>query len=1087
MEELEPIAAVSLRRFVRTHSTVPDLPTAIAVKGFASMQLSGDRAQAREMTRAMLLQLAMFQGPDQVLVAVVCGPDTAGEWEWAKWLPHTQHPESQDGVGTERMVYGSMREAQAGLAPLLHNRVRYSRNQPPNPNLVQIVLVVDGGLLEAEEDPLRETGFERVTVVDLCGYAPRLAASRGIQMLVENGECAGRGATGAMERFAAIDRISAKEAEQAARRLAPYRAATQRASESTGDEGEVISTWSQLLGLGDIGTFNPGNAWRPRYGRERLRVPFGVGADGLPVILDIKEAAEGGMGPHGLCIGVTGSGKSEFLRTLVLSLITTHSPDQLNFVLVDFKGGATFLGLEGVAHVAAIITNLEEEADLVERMRDALAGEMNRRQEVLRAAGNFANVSEYEKARAAGADLDPLPALFVVLDEFSELLSQHPDFAELFTMIGRLGRSLHVHLLLASQRLEEGRLKGLESHLSYRIGLKTFSANESRQVLGVPDAYNLPNNPGGGYLKSDSGEIVRFQAAYVSGPYEGGGSQTDVGEDGHSGDIDVTARPFTATHVDFRAADRIPLPLRREPEQSRPDAELVSNLQMLVSRVRGHGRPAHEIWLPPLDEPATLDQLLPRSILTGEWNPVATLRAPIGIVDRPYDQRRDPLVVDLSGSRGNVAVVGGPQSGKSTALRDLVMAMSLAHTAEQVQFYCLGFGGGTLLGLEGLPHVGSVASRMDEDRVRRTVAEMVTLVRQREARFRQLGIESMAEFRRLRSLEPNASTAATGAHADPFGDAFLVIDGYGTFRQEFDALEQTVMNLAVQGLSYGVHVVISLARWPEARPALKDQIGTRIELRLGDPMDSDLGRRFAALVPMGRPGRGMTPDLLHMLTALPRIDADPDPATLGPAVAQAVSAIAEATPGRPAPHVRMLPERLPREELLRLADDWPTRVDRSAPTLRFPLGINEAELAPVYLDFNASPHLVVIGDSESGKTTLLRSLVDSICESNTPDQARIIMGDYRRTLLGSVPQGYLAGYGSTAPQFTQNMADLAAYVTQRMPGPDVTPSNSATAPGGAAPKSTSSWTTTTWSPPPAATPCTPWSTTWPTPETSAST
>ncbi|MET9488708.1 type VII secretion protein EccCa [Nocardia sp. NPDC006630] len=1039
VEELEPIAAVSLRRFVRTHSTVPDLPTALAVKGFASVQLTGDRAQAREMTRAMLLQLAMFQGPDQVLVAVVCGPDTAREWEWAKWLPHTQHPESQDGVGSERMVYGSIRQAHASLHSLLHNRVRYSRNQPPNPGLTQLVLVVDGGLLEAEEDPLRENGFEGVTVIDLCGYAPRLAASRGIQMLVENGECAGRGATGGMERFAVIDRITAREAEQAARRLAPYRAALPRAGADTGAEGEVISSWSQLLGLGDLGAFNPESAWQPRYGRERLRVPFGVGADGLPVVLDIKEAAEGGMGPHGLCIGATGSGKSEFLRTLVLSLIATHSPDQLNFVLVDFKGGATFLGLEGVAHVAAIITNLEEEADLVDRMRDALAGEMNRRQEVLRAAGNFANVSEYEKARAAGADLDPMPALFVVLDEFSELLSQHPDFAELFTMIGRLGRSLHVHLLLASQRLEEGRLKGLESHLSYRIGLKTFSANESRQVLGVPDAYNLPGNPGGGYLKSDSGEIVRFQSSYVSGPYVGVGSQRDVAVDAGGGDIDITARPFTAIHVDFRPEDHIPLPALADLVEAHPDAEQVSNLQMLVSRVREHGRPAHEIWLPPLDAAPTLDQLVPRSVLTGDWNPVAALRAPIGIVDRPYDQRRDPLVVDLSGSRGNVAVVGGPQSGKSTALRSLVMGMSLTHTAEQVQFYLLDFGGGTLVGLEGLPHVGTVASRIESDKVRRTVAEMVTIVRQREARFRQLGIESMAEFRRLRALDPAASSAAAGAHEDPFGDAFLVIDGYGSFRQEFEALEQTVMNLAVQGLSYGVHVVISLARWPEARPALKDQIGTRIELRLGDPMDSDLGRKFAALVPMGRPGRGMTADLLHMLTALPRIDGDPNPQTLGIGVAQAVSAISERTPGRPAPRVRMLPERLPREELLASAGNWPTAVDSAQPTLRFPIGITESELAPAQLDFTVSPHLVIIGDSESGKSTLLRSIVQSICASNTPDQARIIMGDYRRTMLGTVPQGYLAGYGSTAPQFTQQMTDLAAYVTQRMPGPDVTP------------------------------------------------
>ncbi|MFF0542605.1 type VII secretion protein EccCa [Nocardia thailandica] len=1042
VEELEPIAAVSLRRFVRTHSTVPDLPTAIAVKGFGTIALDGDRVQARDMTRAMLLQLCMFQAPDQVLVAVVCGPDTAREWEWTKWLPHTQHPDAQDGIGTQRMFYGSIREALTSLHPLLGNRVRYSRNAPANPNLVHIVIVVDGGLLEAEDDQLRESGFEGVTVLDLCNYAPRLAVSRGIRMVVENGECLGRGATGNQERFATIDRISAEQAQQAARRLAPYRAATQRSSDVEVEDTEVISTWSQLMGLGDIGSFNPESAWRPRYGRERLRVPFGVGADGVPVELDIKEAAENGMGPHGLCIGATGSGKSEFLRTLVLSLLATHSPDQLNLVLVDFKGGATFLGLDGVPHVAAVITNLEEEADLVDRMKDALAGEMNRRQEVLRQAGNFANVSEYEKARAAGADLDPLPALFVVLDEFSELLTQHPDFAELFVMIGRLGRSLHVHLLLASQRLEEGKLKGLESHLSYRIGLKTFSANESRQVLGVPDAYNLPNSPGGGYLKSDSGEIVRFQASYVSGPYVGGGSQREVTSAGIvGGEIDINARPFTATHIDFRSVDRVPLPVAPsgEPEPLMEDGEQVSNLNMLVSRIHGHGRPAHEIWLPPLDEASTLDQLIPRSVLTGEYSAVATLRAPMGIVDRPYDQRRDPFIVDLSGSRGNVAVVGGPQSGKSTALRTMIMAMALTHTAEQVQFYCLDFGGGTLASLQGLPHVGSVASRLDEDLVRRTVAEATAIVRAREARFRQLGIESMTEFRRLRATDPSSSPAAAGAHDDPFGDVFLVIDGFGSIRQDFDALEQTIMNLAVQGLSYGVHVVIALNRWAEARPALKDQIGTRIELRLGDPMDSDLGRKFASLVPQGRPGRGMTPECLHMLTGLPRIDGSSDPSTLGQAVAGAVETIARMTPGRPAPQVRMLPEQLPREQLLYLAGNWASNQDRQGKVLRIPIGINESELAPVYLDFNESPHFLIIGDTESGKTTLLRAIMDGIAASNSPNEARFIVGDYRRSLLGTIPEGYQAGYGSTAPQFTQQMTDLAAYVSQRGPGPDVTP------------------------------------------------
>ncbi len=1040
VEELEPIAAVSLRRFVRAHSTVPDLPTAIAVKGFATIALDGDRAQARDMVRAMLVQLAMFQGPDQVLIAVVCGPDTVRDWEWTKWLPHSQHPDAEDGVGSRRMFYGSIREALTSLHPLLANRVRYSRNQPANPNLVHIIVVVDGGLLEAEEDQLRESGFEGVTIIDLCGYAPRLAVSRGIKMIVENGECIGRGATGNQERFAVIDRISPEQAQQVARRLAPYRAATQRSSDVEVEETETISSWSQLMGLGDIGSFNPEHAWRPRYGRERLRVPFGVGADGLPVFLDIKEAAESGMGPHGLCIGATGSGKSEFLRTLVLSLLATHSPDQLNLVLVDFKGGATFLGLEGVPHVAAIITNLEEEADLVDRMRDALAGEMNRRQEVLRQAGNFANVSEYEKARAAGADLDPLPALFVVLDEFSELLTQHPDFAELFVMIGRLGRSLHVHLLLASQRLEEGKLKGLESHLSYRIGLKTFSANESRQVLGIPDAYNLPNSPGGGYLKSNSGEIQRFQAAYVSGPYVGGGSQRDITVATQAGEIDVTARPFSAKHVDYRPADRIPLPPDPvdQPEPLVEDGEQISNLGMLVSRIRGHGRPAHAIWLPPLDEAPTLDELIPRSLLTGEYSPMASLRAPIGIVDRPYDQRRDPLVVDLSGSLGNVAVVGGPQSGKSTLLRSLIMAMSLTHTAEQVQFYCLDFGGGTLAGLEGLPHVGSVAGRLDENKVRRTISEITTIVRQREARFHRLGIESMADFRRLRASDPASSPAAAGAHEDPFGDVFLVIDGFSSIRQDFEPLEQPIMQLAVQGLSYGVHVVISLSRWMDARPALKDQIGTRLELRLGDPADSEFGRKVAALVPMGRPGRGMTPESLHMLTALPRVDGSSNPQDLSVGVADAVNRITAATPGRPAPPVRMLPDRLVRDDLLRHIG-WPAGVDRSRRNTRIPIGIDEAELAPVYLDFDENPHFLIFGDTECGKTTLLRSIVNGIIESNERSHAAIVLVDFRRTLLGAVDSERLAAYATNAQGLTVNVRDIVALLQSRLPGPDITP------------------------------------------------
>nr|WP_206037672.1 type VII secretion protein EccCa [Rhodococcus sp. HNM0569] len=1029
VDDLEPVAAVSLRRFVRTHSVVPDLPTAVSLRGFAAISIDGDRRTARSLVRSVVMQACTFQGPDNLLVAVVCGPDTAAEWEWAKWLPHAQHPDAVDGVGTSRMIYGSILELESALGPMLSMRARFSRNAPATPGVPQIAIVVDGGILEGESGLITDGGVDSVTVLDISHFCPRLTATRGLQLVAQETGLGARSAAG-VEVFAEPDLMSAHRAETLARRLAPYRTPSQTVVD-VDDEDAPVQTWGQMIGVGDLARLNPQHAWLPRHGRDRLRIPIGVGVDGNPVEIDLKESAENGMGPHGLCIGATGSGKSEFLRTLVLGLIATHSPDALNLVLVDFKGGATFLGLEDAPHVAAVITNLAEELAMVDRMKDALAGEMNRRQELLRASGNFANVTEYEKARQAGADLDPLPALFIVVDEFSELLSQHPDFADLFVAIGRLGRSLHIHLLLASQRLEEGKLRGLDSHLSYRIGLKTFSANESRTVLGVPDAYHLPASPGAGYLKCDSAEIVRFQASYVSGIYEGGGGEhfdPAVHESADSRPKVFTAEPVALDVVEVIEQPTLPA--------TEPVTETRTTIEVVVDRIRGAGNPAHEVWLPPLEAAPSLDIMLPRSVLNEQPPAHSTLRAPIGIVDRPYDQRRDLLTVDLSGSAGNMAVVGGPQSGKSTALRTLIMSLALTHTAQQVQVYCLDFGGGTLAGLEGLPHVGSVANRLDVDRVRRTVAEMTTIIRTREERFRELGIESMAEFRRLRSGDPQASAAAHGAAEDAFGDVFLVIDGFASIRQDFEALEQQITNLAAQGLSYGVHLVIGISRWGEVRPALKDQLGTRIELRLGDPSDSDLGRKTAVLVPEGRPGRGMTREGLHLLIGLPRIDGSSEVTDLAAGVTSAVAAVGEVTVGR-APRVRMLPDRFGRAELVHAANGWPRGLDAERKSLRFPIGLDEANLAPVFLDFADQPHFLVFGDSECGKTTLLRNIAEGIMASNTPQQAKIIIGDYRRTMLGVVETDHLAAYAPSSEMFTTNMNDLAHILRSRMPSPDV--------------------------------------------------
>ncbi len=719
-----------------------------------------------------------------------------------------------------------------------------------------------------------------------------------------------------------------------------------------------------LLGISGAPTdFDILAAWSGRTPRDLMRVPFGIGEQGQPVVLNMKEQAMDGVGPHGLCIGATGSGKSEFLRTLVLALALTHSSAALNMVLVDFKGGATFLGLDRLPHVAATVTNLTDDLALVDRMKEALTGELVRRQELLAKAG-AKDVWDYGKLRDNGADLQPLPAMFICIDEFSEMLTVKPDLIDLFAQLGRVGRSLQMHLLLASQRLEEGKLRGMESYLSYRIALRTFSPSESRTAIGVPDAFELPPVPGSGYLSVQGGSRTRFKTAYVSGPYR--------------------PEPGTLPELDDMVAPTL--------------------LDVLVTRLSEQGPPAHRVWLPPLATPPSLEELLPadadRRYLT----------VPVGIVDKPFEQRHDPLYVDLSGSAGNGAVVGAPQSGKSTLLLTLVMSLAFGHSPREVQCYGIDMGSGTLAALAGLPHVGSVATRREPELVRRTVAELELLLDRRGEQFIAQSVRSIEEFRDRKRRGEFAS--------DRYGDVFLLIDGWSAFRQEFDALEHQVVRLANEGLGFGVHVIVTANRWTDVRPALKESIGTRMELRLGDPMESDVDRRAAVNVPAGHPGRGLTAEKLHFLAALPYLGG--------------MGAIAAGWRGDPAPPVRLLPTTVRYEEVLSAA------TSRSTKRALVPIGINEDELAPVYLDFDAEPHLMVFADSECGKTNLLRAVARGIMTNYTPKGAVILLVDYRRSMLGFVNTDHLLSYAVSGPQLDGMVKDVMVSMTGRMAGPDVT-------------------------------------------------
>lgn len=915
VEDLEPLCAHALRRFIRAYSTIPEQPLGLYLRSSARILVrpeeSPDEGSAepgtpsregdggtpdpgsdavRALVRAVLGQLAVFHAPEELWLALCVSDERRPDWEWVKWLPHVLDPHEEDGAGQVRRITADIAELDDLLGAEFAERPDFDPDARPGRDEPYTVVVLDG-VTVPEGHRWEGHGYRNALAVDVSG-ALRWRPGRNTLRLTAGPDQVNLVRTDRSRKERSVplgrpDRLGPLGAESLARLLTSRRMSLGTDIAQPLDSDVELTT---LLGIPDLHRHDPQALFARSTGSARLRVPIAVGVNGRPVELDIKESAQGGMGPHGMLIGATGSGKSELLRTLVLGLALTNSSETLNFILVDFKGGATFLGLEELPHTSAVITNLANEVALVERMQDALHGELIRRQELLRSAGNHTSALEYERARAAGADLAPLPSLFVVVDEFSELLSAHREFMDLFVMIGRLGRSLGVHLLLASQRLDEGRMHQLESHLSYRIGLRTFSAMESRGVLGVPDAYELPAQPGSGYLKSGVEALTRFRAAYSSGTYRrrtGAVVQARVASQ---------VVPWTSGWVVPRTVE----PLAEPEPESEENGDEEALLDVALDRLRGSGPAAHQVWLPPLREPSPLDALLPgiapdaeRGLSAAGWPGTGRLRVPVGLVDKPFEQRRDPLVVDLSGAGGHIAVAGGSQSGKSTLTRTLIASLALTHTPAEVQFYCLDFGGGGLSQLAALPHVGGVAARLNPERVHRAVAEVMTLLARREQFFVDHTIDSMNSYRRRR---------AAGEFPDePFGDVFMVVDGWSTVRQDYDDLIPKFNELAARGLNYGIHLLITTTRWVELSAQVRDQAATRLELRMGDPMDSEIDTRKARSVPRSG-GRGITADSkMHFLAGLPRLDGSGSLDDLGEGVSHLVAEVARHWSGAPAP------------------------------------------------------------------------------------------------------------------------------------------------------------------------------------------
>lgn len=1078
--ELEPVTGKALQEFGRYQSVVYNLPKMVSLLVEPWYALVGEREQVLGLMRAIICQLAFSHGPDHVQMIVVSSD--LDQWDWVKWLPHFGDSRRHDAAGNARMVYTSVREFAAEQAELFAGRGSFtprhasSSAQTPTPHTVIIADVDD----PQWEYVISAEGVDGVTFFDLTGSSmwtdiperklqfdktgviEALPRDRDTWMVIDDKAWF----------FALTDQVSIAEAEEFAQKLAQWRLA--EAYEEIGQRVAHIGARDILsyYGIDDPGNIDFDSLWASRtdtMGRSRLRAPFGNRSDnGELLFLDMKSLDEGGDGPHGVMSGTTGSGKSTLVRTVIESLMLSHPPEELQFVLADLKGGSAVKPFAGVPHVSRIITDLEEDQALMERFLDALWGEIARRKAICDSAG-VDDAKEYNsvraRMRARGQDMAPLPMLVVVIDEFYEWFRIMPTAVDVLDSIGRQGRAYWIHLMMASQTIES-RAEKLMENMGYRLVLKARTAGAA-QAAGVPNAVNLPAQAGLGYFRKSLEDIIRFQAEFLWRDYFQPGVSID-GEEApalvHSIDYirpQLFTNSFTPLEVSVGGPDI-------EPVVAQPNGEVLESDDIeggededeegvrtpkvgtvIIDQLRKIKFEPYRLWQPPLTQPVAIDDLVNRFLgrpWHKEYGSACNLVFPIGIIDRPYKHDQPPWTVDTSGPGANVLILGAGGSGKTTALQTLICSAALTHTPQQVQFYCLAYSSTALTTVSRIPHVGEVAGPTDPYGVRRTVAELLALVRERKRSFLECGIASMEMFRRRKF----------GGEAGPvpdngFGDVYLVIDNYRALAEENEVLIEQVNVIINQGPSFGVHVVVTADRESELRPPVRSGFGSRIELRLAAVEDAKLVRsRFAKDVPV-KPGRGMVavnyvrldsdPQAgLHTLVARPALGSTPDNVFECDSVVAAVSRLTSAQ----APPVRRLPARFGVEQVRELASR-DTRQGVGAGGIAW--AISELDLAPVYLNFAENSHLMVTGRRECGRTTTLATIMSEIGRLYAPGassapppapgrpSAQVWLVDPRRQLLTALGSDYVERFAYNLDGVVAMMGELAAALAGREPPP----------------------------------------------------
>ncbi len=766
----------------REYERINNVPVCLDLFNSEICGFAGDSIKVNYLLQLVLLQLVTNHAYSDVRVVVLSKEESLGVFSWLKFLPHIW----SDDYKTRYMICGKAvsHRVLSELYDIIKEREITENNEEGAKHFSKlphyVFVVEDNSLLENEAiskylyNPSKNVGVSSIFTAENKSYLPMncktvvVAGAKSCEMLNKDSgdKCVFN-----------PDNMNPDSLDMVGRRLSQLRIKNAVAK----FELPTSFTLNQMYGITRVEQLNILENWKNKRTFKGMKVPIGARAGGELFNFDIHEK---GFGPHGLVAGTTGSGKSELLQSIIISIAANYHPHDVVFVLIDYKGGGMADVFKGMPHLVGTITNLG--GNQTTRALISIKSELKRRQIIFSEYG-VNNIDKYQKLYYNGVAKEPVPHLIMIADEFAELKAEQPEFMAELVSAARVGRSLGVHLILATQKPAGVVDDQIWSNSKFKMCLKVQDIADSRDVIKRPDAAMI-KEPGRAYLQVGNNEVFElFQSAYSGADYD----------PDSRGELRNKSKDIYKVYIDGRCEKMYPID-----EEAEAKKELPSQLKAMVDRIiqvskQENIEPLQGPWLPPLKEELSLSDVLdPNEGLdteTGEYKTRRNYCPVVGLCDNPREQKQDKISFNFV-ENGNLFVYGMPGSGKTVFLKSLCMSLAFTNTPDEASIYIMDFGTASFKTFETLPHVGGVITIDEETKLNQFVAYLFRVMESRKNEFIDARVDSFAQFKSKCSEKKMPAM-------------FVLIDNYFALSESYEMIDEKMMILAREGSKYGIYLV----------------------------------------------------------------------------------------------------------------------------------------------------------------------------------------------------------------------------------------------------------------------------------------